>query len=287
MFWFNNIPLSASNVQNRILENPIHFIIFSAPLVLGVTFYFIGKSAEERTRVNAELIRKNRAMEANNELLDTFNYHVSHDLKTVLNNQLILSQMIEKYVKKGEYERVNEVVQKLVESGKNGMETVIGFLKISQQGFVSSTDGNLVVDVIAELNGLIQKLQLADKVKIRITKKQFTKMAIDRQVFESILMNLITNAIKYNNNFPEIEIELEIKNGGKHIVFSDNGIGIDLIKDGDKIFKPFNRLKNAKNVEGSGVGLFLVRKMVYTLGGEITVESELNKGTKFTVVFYD
>lgn len=287
LFWFNDIPLSVGNILNRILENPIHFIIFSAPLVLGVTFYFIGKSVEERAKVNAELARKNLATEANNELLDAFNYHVSHDLKTVLSNQLILSRMIGKYVEKGEYEKVGEIVQKLVESCNNGLETVLGFLKISQDGFVSDRGNNSEIDVVAEVNRLVHEFELAKKINLKISKKQFTKITIDRKVFESILLNLITNAVKYNNNFPEIEIELKVKNGGKYLVFSDNGVGIDLKKDGDKLFKPFNRFANSKNVEGSGIGLFLVKKMVHACGGEIAVESELNKGTTFTIVFYD
>lgn len=100
---------------------------------------------------------------------------------------------------------------------------------------------------------------------------------------ESILFNFITNAIKYKHpdRDPEINIFTFEEEGIPYLAIKDNGRGIDLEKDGDKVFKmntSFNPDEDAK-----GLGLFLVKSQVESLGGNVTVESKLEKYTKFTI----
>jgi signal transduction histidine kinase len=102
--------------------------------------------------------------------------------------------------------------------------------------------------------------------------------------FESIMFNLITNAIKYKSpeRNPVIEITAKRANSKTAILVSDNGIGIDLHKNKNKIFGMYKTFHG--NNDAVGLGLFMTRNHVEALGGTIEVESEMGKGSTFKVV---
>lgn len=283
-FIFNQLPFQFSSVLLRIQQNPIHFIIFLAPFVIGYTFYRIGGSIAARHLLTKRLRQANVAMNESNQLLDAFNYHISHDLKTVLNNHLTLAHMIDKYVQQKEYDRVLEISQKLQEVGANGLTTVTNFLKIGEEGFGYESDESIPVQ--AEINRIITENQLENDITVNFRKSAFKTLVINKKVFESILLNLLTNAIKYTTSPSVVTIDLDFQDEAKQITIADNGIGIDLKRFGDELFKPFNRIKNDLNKEGNGIGLFLVKKMMLSVNGEITVESEPGLGATFTLIFH-
>jgi light-regulated signal transduction histidine kinase (bacteriophytochrome) len=102
---------------------------------------------------------------------------------------------------------------------------------------------------------------------------------------ESIMQNLIQNAIKYRN--PErkswVKVKTELSNKGLVLHVEDNGLGIDLKKHGRKLFglrKTFH-----KNEDARGVGLFITKAQINSMGGEVEVKSIVNKGSKFSVYF--
>jgi PAS domain S-box-containing protein len=106
-----------------------------------------------------------------------------------------------------------------------------------------------------------------------------------RIYLESIILNLFTNAIKYcsPNKIPEIHFKTKTRNNQIILTVSDNGLGIDLKKHGHKLFglnKTFHR-----HAEAKGVGLFIVKTQVDAMGGEISAESEVGKGTTFKIIF--
>ena len=102
---------------------------------------------------------------------------------------------------------------------------------------------------------------------------------------KSIMYNLVTNALKYRSTERDLEIQLRTFSKENHIYLSveDNGLGIDLKQNKDKLFSIFSRFHD--HVEGSGIGLFMVKRLVEKRGGNISVASEENKGTTFTVKF--
>lgn len=106
-----------------------------------------------------------------------------------------------------------------------------------------------------------------------------------RLYLESILQNLLSNSLKYKslNRTPVIHAETMFENGILTLKFSDNGMGIDLKRHADKIFglnKTFH-----KHAEAKGIGLFITKTQVEAMGGSITVNSEVNKGSIFTIFF--
>jgi len=102
---------------------------------------------------------------------------------------------------------------------------------------------------------------------------------------ESILLNFTSNALKYRNpNVPlVITIESDIEVGKPILQVSDNGLGIDLIKYGEQIFGMYKTFHGNPNARG--IGLFMTKNQVESLGGKISVESEPNKGTAFKIQF--
>jgi PAS domain S-box-containing protein len=102
---------------------------------------------------------------------------------------------------------------------------------------------------------------------------------------ESIILNLLTNALKYKSADRALEISLSLKNEKSYqvLVFTDNGIGINLDQNGDKIFGMYKTFHG--NVDAKGMGLFIVRNQIEALGGKIEVDSEFDKFTTFSVYF--
>jgi len=107
----------------------------------------------------------------------------------------------------------------------------------------------------------------------------------NKAYFESILLNLLTNSIKYKSPERELTITISIldRDNFTELLFEDNGIGIDLKKYSDKLFGLYQRFHNYP--DSKGLGLYLVKSQIESMGGEITLESEVNKGTKFIIKF--
>lgn len=110
-------------------------------------------------------------------------------------------------------------------------------------------------------------------------------LRIDTFMFTTALFNILENAVKYGKESIEIEIVTHLKNNQYQIEISDNGIGIS-VNDQKSIFDKFYRVAsgNIHNVKGLGLGLYYVRQVVDAHNGKITLQSEMNKGTTFTII---
>jgi signal transduction histidine kinase len=146
-----------------------------------------------------------------------------------------------------------------------------------------------------ELIDLSQKLEQTKRIlknsieisqaKIYFNNSAFNQIESNPTYIDNIFYNLISNAIKYRSLERDliIEIETKIEENRKIIVFSDNGIGINLEENREKIFGMYKRFH--PHIEGKGLGLYLVKSQLDILGGKIEVESEVDKGTTFTLFF--
>lgn len=283
-FVFNSLEANFAAIIGQIQNNPIHLIILTAPIILGATFYVIGRFSAKQRKLNQDLLQNNVVMKETNELLDTFNYHVSHDLKNVLNNQIVLSRMVLKYVEKNDQKKLLEISDKLIQVSENGLATVKQFLVMSKEGYLIHS-ASTEIDIQVETAKILVQNGCEERIRVRFTRVEYLTIEIQKKVFESIFVNLLTNAIKYNDNNPSAEIQLLKRPEGKLMIFTDNGIGIDMEKDGDKIFAPFQRIASSSNSEGTGVGLFIIKKLVQAHSGTISVKSSLGQGAEFTLFF--
>lgn len=274
------IPYNAFTRNISYFGSVIEIIFFSVALGRRIS-----DLQSNQVVLNEILTQKNTELTALNESLDSFNYHVSHDLKTVLNNTLSLSRMAKKYNDKQDTNRVNEIVQKLENVAINGNETVLSFLTIGRLDTLLKEENQRKINLADELETLLLQYDLKAKIQVEIQTNQLIEFYMHPKAFESVFLNFLTNSIKYNDSRPKAWISFLETDTTYQFIYRDNGKGIDIEKHGKDLFKPFQRAGADNRYEGTGIGLYLVKRIVTSLGGEITLESELGKGTTFSVNF--
>lgn len=258
----------------------IEVLLFSIALASS-----LNKLKEKHLKLNLILEQANQSLKQNNESLDSFNYHVSHDLKTVLNNSRGLARMIEKYNLKKDHTKIAEITEKLKVVTRNGAETVHSFLTLGKINSIFQNENATYIDVETELRGVVENHNLKDEIEVIVLKNEVGQMPFHYKAFESLFLNLFTNSIKYNNRMPKAEIQFFNEAKNWIVFYKDNGVGIDLEAHGERLFGLFHRGDYSDETEGTGIGLFTVKKIVENYGGVIDVESELGKGTLFIMRF--
>ncbi|SFG91796.1 sensor histidine kinase [Pedobacter insulae] len=225
----------------------------------------------------------NLVTEQNKRLLN-FSYIVSHNLRSHASNMQGIISLIENASTADER---NEMVQLLKTVAENLNETLLNL--------------NNVVNIQSSLNIIVEALNLNDYIErtlanlnAHILNKQVSiinkvpenvLVNYNRAYLESVLLNLISNAIRYSRHDtpPIITLTCTAENGQQVLAVADNGIGIDLKKYGDKIFGMHQTFNG--NPDARGYGLFITKNQIEALGGKIEVTSQLNQGTTFKVYF--
>ncbi|MCU0536756.1 MAG: PAS domain S-box protein [Hydrococcus sp. Prado102] len=236
------------------------------------------QTEEELIRLNATLEQTTQSIAQRNQELDNFAYIVSHDLKAPLRAIANLSVWIEEDLQ-GQLPPENLHQIELLRSRVYRMESLInGLLQYSRVGRTEvATEtvnvGELLLEII---DSLAPPVTFTIEVQPNMP-TLLTKQLLLSQVFS----NLISNAIKHHNS-PNGRIVISAIERGDYYEFSvsDDGSGIALA-DRDRVFEIFKTLKSGDTNENTGLGLSIVKKIVETEGGEITLDSELGKGTTF------
>jgi len=241
---------------------------------------------EVEEQMTRELENKTRELSRSNEELNSFAYTVSHDLKApVVSLQGFSSLLLEGY--KDSFDDTGRLYVERIMKNSERMGTLIDdLLELSRIGRIKGQEqlvdiSELVSDIASDFSP-----QLDSKgAKLTIT-GEMPKVRCDRTRISQVFANLIGNANKFmgdDNDNPTIEVGYESQNGNHLFFVKDNGIGIDK-EHHAKIFQIFQRLNDVE-VEGTGVGLAIVKKIVENFGGKIWVDSEKGKGTTmyFTV----
>ncbi len=231
-----------------------------------------------QNRSREELISHANQLQKQNQELNQFSYVVSHDLKAPLQAIFKLSEWIQEDLGTTIPEPVKNKMTILrarilrLESLINGL---LEYAKIGRMKFASEK-----VDIEAMLHEVIDLLSPSPKFKINIRTGKLvfqTKIILLQQVF----FNLISNAIKYNDKeIGEINITANVLENFYEFTVEDNGMGIDPIYH-EKIFVVFQMLEARDKIEGTGVGLAIIKKSVEDMGGIIKLESLPGKGSKF------
>lgn len=218
-----------------------------------------------------------------NELKTRFIATVSHEFRTPLAALLSSAQMIQRYSSRWTEEKLNEHYNRISSTVNYLTQLLDDVLTISRADREILSNNPEKVNLKDLLNSFYQDLEstLNDSHKLVFNSKQEKdSIFIDKKLIRHIIINLLTNAIKYSPEGGKIELSIDYKEDYLSIIVSDEGIGID--EDEIKfIFDPFFRSKNAVGIQGSGLGLHIVLRSVEILGGNISVESKLNNGTKF------
>jgi signal transduction histidine kinase len=141
------------------------------------------------------------------------------------------------------------------------------------------------VDVVAELNGVVEMLlpmAMRNGVGIKVLTAENVTAVLDIRLLQHVMANIIMNAIKYNKQGGSVDITAKNSDGHVVIKISDTGLGM-VKEDLGIIFDPYHRVDGSDRITGSGLGLMVVKKFTEIMGGTVSVESELGKGSTFTV----
>lgn len=166
-------------------------------------------------------------------------------------------------------------------------QTIFDLLKVSriERNLTDKKEDLLLKEIIDEI--LAENINSIEKDYIKIVQdlEEMPVIYFSRINMKSVLANLLTNAIKYHSKDRPPKIEIKSYLSGAYVCLSvaDNGVGVDLEIHKEKIFGMFNRFHN--HVEGSGVGLYIVKKLVDENGGKLEIESVVNQGTRIKVFF--
>jgi signal transduction histidine kinase len=236
------------------------------------------KQAElERLKIIADIVQRNKDLEQ-------FSYIVSHNLRAPVTNIMALSGLL--LMGKHDESRERQFMEGLSTS-VNKLDEVIRdlnyVLQVKQQ--VNQKKEPVRLSGLCEDIGLsIDNLLRSEGVKMVTDFTEVDEVLSFKSYLYSIFFNLISNSIKYHRPgvAPVIEIKSTRRNSGFELTFSDNGLGIDLEKKGSQVFGLYKRFH--AHTEGKGMGLFMVKSQVESIGGTITIESEVNKGTTFRII---
>ncbi len=235
------------------------------------------RSEAEKTQLLDELTKKY------NELMQ-FNYIVSHNLRAPIANIMGLSEIIN-YPDNTDAER-SEILEN-IRTVSCHMDELIKDLNtiLSLNSQLNEKMGQCSLPAVIERISDTLEMQIRQSGAI-ITKdipEETQHIVSIKSYIESILFNLISNAIKYKSpkRVPEIKISVRKSNNEFTILVTDNGMGIDIAKHGANLFGLFYRVDT--NMEGKGLGLHMVKVQAEALGGRIDIVSELNIGSTFTI----
>jgi signal transduction histidine kinase len=207
----------------------------------------------------------------------------SHEFRTPLSTVLSSASLLSKYTTTDEQDKRNRHIEKIKGSVKHLNDLLEDFLSLGKldEGKIGAIFGELnlkdvVHDTIEELKGLIKPGQ-----NVQYEHHGLEIIESDKKLIKNILINLISNAIKFSDNNKNVYVASQVNQNQAVISVKDEGIGIS-DEDQEHLFSSFFRGKNAINIQGTGLGLHIVKRYLDLLGGDVDLQSELGKGTIIT-----
>jgi signal transduction histidine kinase len=210
----------------------------------------------------------------------------SHEFRTPLSTVLSSLSLVEKYSELKDGEKREKHIERIKKSIRNLTEILNDILSVNkiEEGKVSVNPEKLdiyalVHDMISELTGLLKPGQ---QILFEKNPSEDPMVTLDPKLLRHILINLLTNAIKFSGENTTITISVTTQKSEIFIRIIDQGIGIP-VKDHKKLFTRFFRSSNVENIQGTGLGLSIVQQYVNYLDGSIKFSSEVGKGSIFNV----
>lgn len=241
----------------------------------------INRLAESKQEVMLALEREREL----NELKSRFITTASHEFRTPLGTILSSVSLISRYQNVDDQSKREKHIDRIKSAVNNLTEILNDFLSLEklEEGIIRNSPKPMhlekfMKDIIDEMRALLKAGQ-------QITYQHIgdVDIVLDCHLLKNVMINLISNAIKYSLEDKEILVRSEFINDNIKIDVIDQGIGIP-DEDTPHIFERFFRANNAGNIQGTGLGLNIVKKYIELMDGEISFKSEYGKGTTFTVM---
>lgn len=252
---------------------------------------------EERTLILKEALQKleesqlelSEALDKEkqlNEIKSRFVSMASHEFRTPLTTVLSSASLLSKYTTSDDQEKRDKHIHRIKNSVNNLNDILEDFLslgklnegKVDKRSEKVSLKG-ILSDTVEEMKATLKKKQ-----QFALDCDGDCDVFTDKKLFRNILINLISNAIKFSEEGKTISINVRVEGQDAIVSVTDEGIGISE-EDQHHLFSSFFRAANATNIQGTGLGLHIVKRYVDLLGGDVSLKSELNKGTtvNFTI----
>jgi PAS domain S-box-containing protein len=245
----------------------------------------IQKDVTEEKNQEKEKEQLIRELTQNNKDLKQFSYITSHNLRAPISNLTGLLNLIEDTtINNSELEEVIHGFKKSTHLLNETIDDLTKVMIIKDNASIQKED----VSLNEVFENIFSQLTFQIELQKPILKINFEDVAIlniNKAYIESILLNLLTNALKYRSENRILRITISAYQIGNSIelTFKDNGIGIDLERNRDKIFGLYQRFHDYP--DSKGLGLYLVKSQVEAMGGNINIKSQVNKGTTFILTF--
>ncbi|QWD10166.1 hypothetical protein G6713_05555 [Polynucleobacter paneuropaeus] len=251
----------------------------------------LDSKVRERT---LELEKNQIRLQESNLLLENANRHkseflanMSHELRTPLNSIIGFSELLKEKIFGDINPKQTEYVKNIYNSGKHLLDLINDILDLSK---IESGE----VNVFREIFSLNKAIQSCVAIVSERVKKNKLKLHVyisegenliyaDERKIKQILLNLLTNAVKFTPEGGEIVVQAESTEAGIQVMVKDSGIGIDP-KDQEKIFEEFKQVENhyTRKLEGTGLGLAVVKRLIDLQNGWLKLDSALGEGSSFT-----
>lgn len=248
----------------------------------------IEKNITDSKLIEQELAKNLEKERELNELKSRFVSMASHEFRTPLSTIMSSATLIGKYEEKEQQTNREKHLNRIQSSVKNLTSILNDFLSIDklEEGKIKISESEFL------LNELFQEVN--EEMNFFLKAKQYITfnnniadnqvVITDRNVIKNILINLLSNASKYSDEGKEIVMNLSLINKGIHVDIIDKGIGIPE-KEQEKLFNSrFFRAGNVTNIEGTGLGLTIVKKYLSLVDGDISFKSKEQVGTTFSIL---
>ncbi|HWB25702.1 MAG TPA: PAS domain S-box protein [Chitinophagaceae bacterium] len=265
------------------------YAINAVPLISGddgveqilVVLYNITK----RKKAEEEVWHAYEKQRELNELKSKFVSIASHEFRTPLSVILSSTDLILKYTEANDTEKVNKHIERIKGSVRSLTDMLNDFLSLEkiEEGKVRH---NISAFNITEFcDSVVEEIKLTAKKGqqlVYVHEGGATQVVLDKQQLKHVLLNILSNAVKYSDEGKKIWLTSGLLKNRLRLTIKDEGIGIPE-EDKPHLFETFFRANNTINIQGTGMGLHIVKRYLDMMRGNITFLSELNKGTIFTI----
>jgi len=266
-----------------------HFSVNTKPLldenntISTALFVYNDITIQKKTELKVQsALKKEQEL---NELKSRFISMASHEFRTPLSAIQTSAILISKQNEHGKKEKRDKYVSQIKNNVKNLVVILNDFLSLSKLEEGKIKTNNELFDFIDFSKKLIEEIKITTKVDqniIFLAPKNPVFIDLDLKLVRHIIMNLLSNAIKYSSENSQIHFKVKQNSQFISLEVKDQGIGIPK-EEQKKIFKRFFRARNAQNIEGTGLGLNIVKQYVELMNGTIDFKSQTNSGSTFIV----
>lgn len=250
---------------------------------------------EERTAILKEALQRleqsqaelNEALDKErelNEIKGRFVSMASHEFRTPLSAVLSSASLLSKYTTTEEQDKRSRHINRIKDSVKHLNDLLEDFLSLGKldEGKIGAVFGpfdlaETIAETAEDMKGILKSGQ-----HINHQHEGESIVVTDKKMVKNIMINLISNAVKFSEKNASIHIKSKVADGMATISVQDQGIGISA-EDQEHLFSTFFRGKNAMNIQGTGLGLHIVKRYLDLMGGSVQLRSQLEAGTTITL----